>query len=211
MFDSTVAEHYPRPLPGREESNVQGYAAAQQVLFDELDDDLEYVIASHQVERARGEDLDQIGARFGQLGRRYGRGDGSYQRYLKSVVNSYAGVGTINDITIAVAGAVDAAPEAVAVREDYTTNEYGLTIHEWGVHETDLVAQLADLADPSCVERTGAMEYVLGAGRVGVTGEGVESVQRIVHARPGRVGVTGGAVDPIVTDSTGFGAGNFAD
>ncbi|EMA47984.1 hypothetical protein [Halococcus saccharolyticus] len=209
MFTTDYADHLPRPLPELP-SNVQGWARAHQTLFDQFDDDLEYVIASQQIERADGQDLDELAWDFGVLGERFGRGDGAYRQYLKALVNAYSGRGTSQDIKVAVSGGLVAEPDTVDVRENFTSNEYSLTVHEWGDHEVSLVHELAELADPSTVQLTGPIEYVLDSARLGIrTGE-ASATSFEFETAPTRLGIRTGDVDVVTTDTTGYGAG-FSD
>lgn len=209
MFQAEYTDYIPEPLPQREDANVQGWARGHQTLFDALDDDLEYVIESYQVGRAQGLDLDQIGKRYGILGKRRGRGDGAYRQYLQALVGAYTGRGTPRDQKIAVGGGVRADPDTVDIEQDYAALEYHVTLHEWASHATSVVDRLANVADPSVVRRVPPIGYVLGAGRAGVhAGETVETTARI-RAPPGGVGVAGGETDAVVVDSTGYGASGF--
>ena len=206
MFVTTYADYLPRPLPELP-SNVQGWAAAHQTQFDQYDDDLEYVIASYQIDRADGQDLDEVARDFGILGRRFGRGDGAFRQYLKALVNAYSGRGTEQDIKVAVGGGLVAEPEQIEVRQDFVANEYELTVYEWRDHEVGLVDRLAEMADPSAVTRRPPIEYVLDAHRAGVdTGEASATSTEFTTG-PTRIGLDAGETDLITEDSTGFGSG----
>ena len=206
MFVTEYADYLPRPLPELP-SNVQGWAAAHQRQFDQYDDDLEYAIASNQIERADGQDLDELARDFGVLGQRFGRGDGAFRQYLKALVNAYSGRGTEQDIKVAVSGGLVAEPDKVEVRQDFVTNEYELTVYEWRDHAVSLVSELAELADPSTVTRRPPIEYVLGDTRLGIrTGE-ASATSTEFETAPTRLGIRTGEVDVVTEDSTGYGSG----
>lgn len=102
-------------------------------------------------------DLDRIGAYFGQLGKRRGRSDNDYRAYLKSIVQSFSGRGTIDGIKFAVSsgfgGAVDA--EDIIIDEDFVKNEYDIEINDFGDTSdinVETVNEMAELADPSGVK-----------------------------------------------------------
>jgi len=114
---------------------------------------IEDAVASHQVNRASGFDLDQIGALFGELGRRRGRSDQEYRAFLKTIVQSFSGRGTIPGLKFAIAAGVGVDSSDVTITEDFT--EIGYEVRVDNVDTTFLssvINDLADLADPSGVE-----------------------------------------------------------
>ena len=66
-----------------------------------LESDLDKIKASWQIENAEGRELDELGKMFGRFGERRGRDDEDYRAYLKSIINSFSGRGTISDIKFA--------------------------------------------------------------------------------------------------------------
>lgn len=139
-------------FPKHPESRLQGWIAGHQKLFNDLDEELLALIASHQVGHAQGVDLDFIGSYFGILGKRRGRGDANYRRYLKSIVDAYTGNGTRQGIRFAVSAVTLTDPESsVEITEDFQNQTYTLHISYWADHEAAQVRKSADISDPSGV------------------------------------------------------------
>lgn len=151
MVTAGYEDFLPYPWPAHPDTALQGWADGHQHVLDSLDKELLTVIASHQVDHANGIDLNQIGAIFGDLGKRRGRSDSRYRRYLKSLVESYTGNGTTGAIRFAIASGIVKPQAAVDVQQDYEELEYDVTLTDWTNHEIGTVWHLADLADPSCV------------------------------------------------------------
>lgn len=134
------------------ESIVSRYAESYQRDLDKVDSIADDVINSHYVNQAEGAELDEIGKYFGELGERRGRSDKPYRRYLRSVVNSFDGRGTIPGIKFAVAAGIGAEPEDITVIEDFDKNQYTLEIDADTTFISGVVNELAMLADPSGIE-----------------------------------------------------------
>lgn len=149
----TFGDLFIEPYPQHPRSYFQRWLAGKQKFFDNLDDEILAAIASVQVDNASGTDLNHVGADFGRLGRRRGRGDTDYRNHIKRIVNAYEGDGTLGAIRFAVSNAVLADEGSVRIDQHYADLEYTLTLSEWEAHEVGTVWELADIADPSVVEQ----------------------------------------------------------
>jgi hypothetical protein len=135
------------------ESIVSRYIASYEDEVSTTDDKIDEVITSRQVDNASGTDLDRIGALFGELGRRRGRPDGEYRTFIKSIVQSFNGRGTIPGLKFAIAAGIGTDPENVVIDEDFEEVGYTITIENTDSgFLTKAINDLAQLADPSGVE-----------------------------------------------------------
>lgn len=129
------------------------YLESHDIEFEDLGDDIVDVIAARQVSNASGDDLDRIGAIFGQLGKRQNRSDDAYRGFLTSIINSFNGRGSRSGLKFAVAAAVNGVPSDVTIVEDVQNLSYSLRIRNVdNDFDTAFLDQLAELADPSTVE-----------------------------------------------------------
>lgn len=102
------------------------------------------------ITRRDSADLDRIGALFGELGRRRGRADDEYATFLRSVVQSFSGRGTVSGIRFAVASGLGTEPEQIEIIEDFENNSYEIAIEQpFPPHELITLTELGELADPS--------------------------------------------------------------
>jgi hypothetical protein len=132
---------------------IARYLEAHDEEFEQLDEDIGQTIALHQVENATSDDLDRIGALFGELGNRQGRSDSEYRAFLESIINSFSGRGSRAGLKFAIAAAVSGEPEDVVIDENFEENEYSVRIDNVDTDFiTSAVNDLAELADPSGVE-----------------------------------------------------------
>lgn len=107
------------------------------------------------VDTASGDDLDRIGALFGDtIGDRRGRSDGDYRAYLKSVVRSFISRGTISGIKLAVSAATGVPIEDIEIREDFENNEYEIIVIPQTPVTGTTIEEIAEIADPSGVEQS---------------------------------------------------------
>lgn len=135
------------------ESIISRYVDEHESEVDVADLEIDEVIDSHQVDNATGSELDRIGAIFGQLGKRRGRPDDEYRSFLKSVVQSFKGRGTVPGLKFAIAAGVGGEPDDIAITEDFDAVGYTITITNVDTSFiTSAVNDLAQLADPSGVE-----------------------------------------------------------
>lgn len=162
---------------------IERYTAAHAEEFDFLDEEVENVIESHEIDNAQGDDLDRLGAIFGELGRRRGRSDTDYRVYLKSVVQSFNGRGSLSGLQFAIASAIGADPSDIEIVERFDQLEYDVQIFNVDTpFISSAINDLAELADPSVVE-LGEAVIVIDAGGV----------------------LMGGDPSTVITDETGLG------
>jgi len=128
------------------------HARAHGQELDATSQTIESAIDSKSVETASGQALDLIGRQYGLLGLRRGRNDDVYRNYLKSLVNTFDGRGTQSGVKLAVGSALGLDDEVIELREDFQNTNYDLVISEWSPHATSMIADVADLADPSGVD-----------------------------------------------------------
>jgi hypothetical protein len=137
-----------------------------------IDNRLSEVRLSHFVEDAQRESLVEFGKLFGPLGRRQTRSDDEYRQYLSQIVETFTGRGTKESLKFALSNAlnleesVDPTSEAVqdqiTLRENFRTQSYAIQLNEWNVHNTDILVELAEIADPSGVRREKEIYYLSG-------------------------------------------------
>jgi hypothetical protein len=147
------------------ESVISRYTDAHDDVLNETDVKVDEVIKSSQINNASGDDLDRIGEIFGDLGRRRGRTDTEYRVFLKSIVQSFKGRGTVPGIRFAVASGLALDADDIDIDEDFVNVEYQIILSEWTSHSGSVIEDLADLADPSGVELSG-ITYQIDEERV---------------------------------------------
>lgn len=149
-------------------SVMSRYLSAHDDEFDAYNDDLLDVIQSHQIDNATGDDIDRIGALFGQLGARQGRTDDVYRSFLKSIVDSFSGRGSRSGLKFAIAAAVGGEPSDIQIVENVEELSYTVRITNVDTDFlTSAVNELAELADPSGVELREAI-ILTGDSEIGV-------------------------------------------
>jgi hypothetical protein len=199
---------YPPPFPRDSQSNFRQWVEAHQDLYNRYDIDLEQIAESHRITEADGDDLDRIGAMFGPLGKRRRRGDYDYREYLTSLANTFSGRGTNEDIRFAIASGVLTDTDVITIREDTQTLSYTLQINDWEGHSTRTVDTLAQLADPSVVERVPPIGYLRESSGVGVSAD--DMTQGVTVTLPKiSVGVRQHDIEHRTDYDDGFGAGRF--
>jgi len=102
-----------------EDSRIYKYIDSFKEEFEKYKSDLEKVKLSWQIENAEGNELDEIGKIFGDLGKRRGRNDNNYRIFLKSIVSTFSGRGTIPDMRFAINNALLVGDFDVEIDEIY--------------------------------------------------------------------------------------------
>lgn len=206
MIHRSFASYFPPPLPTQyEDSIVRQFADIHQQQYNQSDVALEAVRESRQVRNARGKDLNNTADVHGKIARRGTRGDEEYQRFIQSIVPTLQGRGSVSDVNFAIRTVVLAPDkESIELTEDFSEQEYSIRIYDWAKHDTRTVHEIADLADPVGVDRTGPIEYqtedettlanddVIGIGSV------VELPSETTYAQD----------DPVKSETTGYGFGS---
>lgn len=162
----SLADRLPTLFPSHDAAtDFAPWVDAHQDELDRLTADVEDVKQSLQVAHATGDELDRIGADFGVLGKRRGRDDEPYRQFLMSLVSAYRGRGTPPGVRTAVAAGILADEAAVSLVEDFDANRYEVVLADeaWSAHRTGTIHDLADLADPSVVQRRDPLHYILDA------------------------------------------------
>lgn len=152
MIDRQFFEQFPQPLPRDPNDPTRQWIDAHQDDMQRYDDALGAVAASHRISEAEGHALDEVGADFGPIGKRRGRGDDEYRAFLLSIANAFAGRGTPSGLRFAIGAGVQARPDEVEIAEHFEHLAYSVTLKDWIAHRTTTIDDLADLADPSGVE-----------------------------------------------------------
>jgi hypothetical protein len=134
------------------ESVLSRYLESHDAEFENLGDDFEEVVSIRQIDNAADDELDRIGEMFGVLGRRAGRDDDDYQIFLKSIVQSFAGRGSVAGVRFAAAAGLGVTVDNVQIVEDFENLNYEIIVEDWPEHRGSIVEELADLADPSAVD-----------------------------------------------------------
>lgn len=159
------------------ETIINRYTSAHDDELSDLGDAVDAVIESRDIDRADGDDLDELGALFGELGRRRGRDDQDYRIYLKSVVQSFNGRGSRSGLKFAIASAIGTDPENIEITERFSELEYDIQILNVDTpFISSAVNDLAELADPSVV-RLGEAIIVFDVGGIEVGGGDSEIVE----------------------------------
>ena len=173
LVPTRLIERFPSILPREPDSVFRRYVKAHEDRFDTERTNLDDVLASSSVDHATGEELNQIGRKYGLLGARRGRSDADYRVYLKSLPQAFSGRGTVKDIRFAVAAGIGLDEEDIDIAEDFQNLEYELTIRNWtDPHSTEQVHELADLADASVVTRVDPLRYELTGATAGAAAPG---------------------------------------
>ena len=140
------------PLPQHPDSYFQRWIAGHQAFLDRLDQEILAVIASTQVGNAVGVDLDNVGAIFGAIGKRRGRGDAAYEDYLEGIVRAYEGSGTRGGLKFVVANIILAPEDTIGIVEHFSDLEYTVRLSRWESHTVGSIWRLTDISDPSLVK-----------------------------------------------------------
>lgn len=150
---------------------IERYSVAHDEEFGFFGDEVDATIKSHEIDQATGEDLDRLGAIFGTLGKRRGRSDQDYRIYLKSVVQSFNGRGSLSGLKFAIASAIGADTNDIEIVERFDALEYDVQIFNVGTaFISSAINDLAELADPSVVQ-LGEAVIVVDSGGVLIGGE----------------------------------------
>lgn len=153
IITTEFIEYFPEILPRNIESLFRRYVDSHGLEFDGLDAATSYAQISKQLQNAEGDDLDKIGALFGQLGARRGRDDDEYKAYLGSLVQTFKGRGSVSGVRFAISAALNTDKENVTLIEDFEDNSYEIEIENVdAAFLSGVVNELAELADPSAVE-----------------------------------------------------------
>lgn len=175
-------------LPRERDSTIVRYIVQHNKEFAEIEEENQYTINAHQIDNATGDDLDRIGSMFGELGERRGRNNSDYRSYLKGIVNSFNGRGSLSGLKFAIASAINTDTSNITIDEDFQELKYDIRIENVDSEFlSSAVNDLAELADPSAVE--------LGQAIIVLDGETViisESSSTITNTR---VGLGGGTLD----------------
>lgn len=174
-FLSQFQRRFDRPFPQPADSNIQQFAQTFERLFDEVGFEMAEVTKSRFLWDAEPDEVAHIGARYGTLGRRRGRGIGEYRRYVSSLREAFRGRGTEQGLSFAVsAGAGADSTDDVEVIDRTETTEYTLRLHSWSMHSSQDLRNLAEMADPAAVELQEPVEYEPETDSVGFEDAPVE-------------------------------------
>jgi len=155
-----LIERFPSITPRESDSVIARFLDAFSTEADDFGDDLDTIRESRFVDVASGSELDEIGKRYGALGKRNGRADSAYRRYLKSIVQVFRFRGTVPGIIAATAAGLGIRERYVDVYEHFNDpeseiatpkerREYTITLSEWTPHRVSTIEQLANLSDSS--------------------------------------------------------------
>lgn len=144
-----IIDFFPDFLAKSPSDTFYKYVDAHQDEVETYENDIDQVRKSHYVDEASGDNLDRIGAIFGDFGKRRGRDDQEYRIFLKSIVQSFKGRGTVDGVGFAVSAGLNVDKAGVSLDEFFTDLEYDLIIQSWTDHRTTTIADMADLADAS--------------------------------------------------------------
>lgn len=170
-FQSYFHYRFGDPFPQAQDSTLQQFVRGFETLYTQYGNELNSIRTAHRVTEADGMDLNRIGALFGPLGRRRGRGDDEYRRYLMSLTRTFRGRGTARGISFAVSAVAGTSGEDDVTVHDYPDSlEYGLTIRNWAAHSGADLRYLANLADPSVVTLQEPIEYEYPSVELELTG-----------------------------------------
>lgn len=158
-----IIDKFPRVTPREDDSIIKRYLEAHDAEFDNLSVKRGDVLNAKQIDNATEDELNRLGELFGQIGKRQGREDTTYRSFLKSVVASFNGRGSVDGLKFAVSSAIGADKENVRIIEDFENLEYTIEIVDLDTEFiTSAVNDLAELADPSVVQLNEAIIVVEG-------------------------------------------------
>lgn len=157
-----LLSRFPEILPREPGSVFRRFVEAHEEELEEYEDEIKSIKVSRQVDEATGDDLDRIGKLFGDVGRRLGRDDDGYRKYLKSVVQAFSGRGTDLAMRRAFAAALDVDVDDVELIEDTTNVEYEVLLHDWSDHRVSTIYDIAEIVDPSGVAQSNLRYNNLG-------------------------------------------------
>jgi hypothetical protein len=136
-------------------SIIDRYIESHEEVLEEVDNKKDTSIAANFVEKAEGQQLDEIGKLFGVIGQRSGRNDERYRIYLKSISESFISRGTVENMKEAVSTASGIPPEDITIQEDFQNNAYRVFLVPSTVVTTEIIAEISEIADPSGVKLAG--------------------------------------------------------
>lgn len=150
-------------------SIIDRYVEAHEEIISDVDDKKAEAISANFINQADGQELDELGKLFGELGKRRNRNDTEYRSYLKSIVQSFSGRGTVDGIKFAVSSGLGVNTGDINLFEDFENNEYEIGIVDFqkieGGIDSSTVTTLAQLSDPSGVSFV-ATRYTLDGDSV---------------------------------------------
>lgn len=166
MLDSSLSKtldaRLPEPFPTYDTAtDFYEWVEAHQDELDNLTDQVTQVLLSLQIAHAEGQSLDLIGREFGIIGRRRGRQDDVYRQFLISLIPSIRGRGTVPGVERAIGAGLLVGRDAVKLIEDFQDTSYQVELTDWTPHRTGIVREMAQLADPSSVDRNEPVFYIL--------------------------------------------------
>ena len=119
------------------------------ILGDRIDDSID----SKYIDSATGRELDRIGAKYGDVGRRLGRNDDEYKPFLRSIVSAFDATGTKSGIRFVTSAVLEIDPDLVEVIEDFDTQSFTVRVeHPESQVQTTSLNSLIDLASPGGVD-----------------------------------------------------------
>lgn len=136
-------------------SVMSRYVDANTQELSVVGDKIDETIDARFIDKASGQELDRIGKLFGFIGKRRGRSDDEYRTFLKSIVKAFKSRGTNTDVKEAISAGVDVDFDKITIDEDFDNNSYTVELVDWqDTINTQLLREMADIADPSGVNQT---------------------------------------------------------
>ena len=138
----------------RAESIISRYISSSEDELQTAEDKLIEAIQTKLVDKAEGDELDEIGKLFGpEIGKRRGRNNDVYRIYLKSVVQSFISRGTKRGIATAVGAATGINPDDIEIVEDFEDSSYEVSLPPTSAHAASTIEDVAEIADPSGIDQ----------------------------------------------------------
>lgn len=167
-----IKERLPFLFP-KNEGEFKGWVEAHDSEVESLQNDIDQLKKSLQIDQATGGNLDRIGERYGIFGRRKGRNDDEYRQYLKSLITAYGGKGRKKDVRFALKATLAITDSDINIIEDEANNEYEIEIKSWDPHVSDVVEQAAEISDPAAVPLVDPIHMILDDESVVISAEDV--------------------------------------
>jgi len=145
------------------QSVMSRYVDVSQDEIDTVEDRIDKAIKAKFVDQATTKQLDELGDLFGDIGKRRGRNNTEYRRFLKSTVDSVTSRGTREGIKLAVAAVADVPVDEIIITEDFNNNSYTVAIDADASFNSNDVSLAAETSDPSGVEFEGTATRTGGA------------------------------------------------
>jgi hypothetical protein len=132
---------------------IERYVDAYDNDIESVSTKLDEIKRSHYIRSADENELRQLGALFGELGRQRSRSLPAYRQYLTSIVASFDARGTIPGIKFILDAGFGIDGDDVTIIEDFESRSYEIKFADWPAVNTENIKDVLEIADASGVKR----------------------------------------------------------